>query len=199
MKVVSFGGHDINDEENYSTYLLANGQTPPETEPQLVGRTGGAPVVGGVVTPPRYLVLRTVLEVQTSDYTKRELQQLWYAWFVTDTAQTLIISDDDGQNQRYVQAVPFSIQHEEDGDGFILLTTLVVDGDVLWRSVAASTTNWTITTSGETQTVTNGDPQVNDDAYPVITITPRDYATGINPYRRFAAVAWRSSRSCLSM
>ena len=194
MIVVSFGGHDINDDENYRTWLTASGQTPAEMEPQLVGRTGAPAVIGGVVTPPRFLMLHTTLLVQTSASTKRELQQQWYAWFITDSTQSLIIADDDGQNQRYVEAMPFSIVHEEDGDGLTLLTTLAIDGDVMWRAVTATTYNWNITSSGETLEVVNGDPAVNDDAYPVITITPRDYATGINPYRRFAAVGWRATQ-----
>jgi hypothetical protein len=139
MKVISFGGHDINDGENYSTYLLPAGQTPAEMEPMLVGRTGAPAVIGGVVTPARFLVLRTTLLVQYSDSTKRELQQQWYAWFITDTTQNLIIADDEGTNQRYVVAMPFSIVHEEDGDGLVMLTTLAVDGDVLWRAVTPTT------------------------------------------------------------
>ena len=194
MIVVSFGGHDINDDENYRTWLTASGQTPAEMEPQLVGRTGAPAVIGGVVTPPRFLMLHTTLLVQTSASTKRELQQQWYAWFITDSTQSLIIADDDGQNQRYVEAMPFSIVHEEDGDGLTLLTTLAIDGDVMWRAVTPTTYSWNITSSGETLEVVNGDPAVNDDAYPVITITPRDYATGINPYRRFAAVGWRATQ-----
>jgi len=194
MIVVSFGGHDINDGENYRTWLTAPGQTPTETEPQLVGRTGAPAVIGGVVLPPRFLVLHTTLLVQTSASTKRALQQQWYAWFITDSTQSFIIADDDGQNQRYVEAMPFSIIHEEDGDGLTLVTTLAVDGDVLWRAVTPTTYAWNITSSGETLEVVNGDPAVNDDAYPVIAITPRDYATGINPYRLFAAVGWRASQ-----
>ena len=159
-----------------------------------MGRTGGAAVIGGVVLPPRFLVLRTTLMVQYSALTRRELQQQWYAWFVTDSTQSLIIADDDGQNQRYVEAMPFSIVHEEDGDGLTLVTTLAVDGDVLWRAVTATSYVWNITASGETLAVVNGDPAINDDAYPVITVTPRQYATGINPYRRFVAVGWRATQ-----
>ena len=194
MKVVSFGGHDINDGENYRTFLTAPGQTPAETEPQIVGRTGAPAVIGGVVSPPRFLVLKTDLLTQTSASTKRELQQPWYAWFILDSTQSLIISDDDGQNQRYVEAMPFSIIHDADGDGWAITTTLAVDGDVLWRAVSATTYNWNITADGETLEVVNGDPAVNDDAYPVITITPRQTATGVNPYRRFAAVGWRATQ-----
>ena len=194
MKVVSFGGHDINDGENYRTFLTAPGQTPAETEPQIVGRTGAPAVIGGVVSPPRFLVLKTDLLTQTSASTKRELQQQWYAWFILDSTQSLIISDDDGQNQRYVEAMPFSIIHDADGDGWAITTTLAVDGDVLWRAVSATTYNWNITADGETLEVVNGDPAVNDDAYPVITITPRQTATGVNPYRRFAAVGWRATQ-----
>ena len=194
MKVVSFGGHDINDGENYRTFLTAPGQTPAETEPQIVGRTGAPAVIGGVVSPPRFLVLKTDLLTQTSASTKRELQQQWYAWFILDSTQSLIISDDDGQNQRYVEAMPFSIIHDADGDGWAITTTLAVDGDVLWRAVSATTYNWNITADGETLEVVNGDPAVNDDAYPVITITPRQTATVVNPYRRFAAVGWRATQ-----
>ena len=63
--------------------------------------------------------MRTTLLVQYSDSTKRELQQQWYAWFITDSTQSLIIADDEGTNQRYVVAMPFSIVHEEDGDGLV--------------------------------------------------------------------------------
>lgn len=194
MKVIAFGGHDINDGVNFRSSLTAAGQTPAEMEPQMVGRTGGAATIGGVVVPPRFLVLRTVLETQTSAYSKRELQQLWYAWFVTDVTQALVIGDDDGGNQRYVTAMPFSIVHSEDGDGFEIVTTLAVDGDVLWRSTAATTVSWTVTTSGASTTVSNGDPAVNDDAYPVITVTPRQQGSAANPYRRFAAVGWRAAQ-----
>lgn len=120
------------------------------------------------------------------------MQQQWYAWCITDSKQSLIIADDDGQNQRYVEAMPFSIIHEEDGDGLIILTTLAVDGDVMWRSVTPTSYSWNITASGGTLAVVNGSPAVNDDAYPTITATPRQYATGINPRRRFMAVGWRS-------
>ena len=105
MKVVSFGGHDINDGENYRTFLTAPGQTPAETEPQIVGRTGAPAVIGGVVSPPRFLVLKTDLLTQTSASTKRELQQQWYAWFILDSTQSLIISDDDGQNHHGAQSI----------------------------------------------------------------------------------------------
>jgi hypothetical protein len=75
---------------------------------------------------------------------------LWYAWFVTDVTQALIIADDAGGNQRYVEAMPFSIVHAEDGDGLEIVTTLAVDGDVLWRSVTATTYAWEVTASGAT-------------------------------------------------
>lgn len=194
MKVVSFGGHEVNDGEDYRTSLTAPGQTPAEVEPQLVGRTGAPAVIGGVVLPPRFLVLKTTLMVQYSTLTKRELQQQWYAWFVTDSTQSLIIADDDDQNQRYVEAMPFSIIHDEDGDGLAITTTMAVDGDVLWRAVTPTSYAWNITASGETLAVVNGDAAINDDAYPIISITPRQYATGINPYRRFAAVGWRATQ-----
>jgi len=198
MRVVSFGGHEINDGVSYASSLTAPGQTPAEMEPQLVGRTGAPAVIGGVVLPPRFLVLRTTLVVQYSELTKRELQQQWYAWFITDSTQSLIIADDDGQNQRYVEAMPFSIIHEEDGDGLTLLTTLAVDGDVMWRAVTPTTYSWNITASGETLAVVNGSPAVNEDAHPTITATPRQYATGINPHRKFMAVGWRSSQPATS-
>lgn len=52
MKVVSLGGHEINDGVNYRTSLTAAGQTPAEVEPQMVGRTGAPAVIGGGVAAP---------------------------------------------------------------------------------------------------------------------------------------------------
>jgi hypothetical protein len=193
MKLISFGGQDINDDENYRSSLTPAGQTPAEGLPQPVGRTGAAPLVGGVVFPERYLQITTEL-VNTSALDKRALQAQWYSWFLRDTARSLIVADDDGGNQRYVEAVPFSVLHDADGDGWVLITSLIVNGDDLWRAVTATTDSWNITATGATKTLTNGTTALNDDAYPVITVIPRDYATGINPYKRFVTVRWRADQ-----
>lgn len=197
MKLVSFGGQAINDEENYRSWLTAAGQTPAESLPQPVGRTGAAPLLGGLVLPERYLQIRTVLQ-EGSSLSKRELQTQWYSWFLRDVARSLIIADDDGGNQRYVEAMPFSVLHDPEADGWELITSLIVDGDDLWRAATATTDSWHITVSGATKAITNGTTGLNDDAYPTLTITPRDYATGINPYRRFITVRWRAGQPATS-
>jgi hypothetical protein len=50
-----------------------------------------------------------------------------------------------------------------------------------------------VTASGATTVVANGTAGANDNAYPIITLTPRAYSAGANTYRRFITVRWRAT------
>jgi hypothetical protein len=198
MKLVSYRNQPINDGRNYRSSLTAMGQVPAEVRPEMVPRTQASPVLGTMTMPERYLVINTQLIAQ-GDLSKRQLQQQWYHWFRHGVRGRLVISDDDGSNERYVWAAAFACVHAADGDGRVLETMLVLDGDgdrdLAWRSVVQTELPaWNITSSGDTLTVVNGVDSVNLDAYPQIVLSVNQTAGGdSNDNRLFVLGLWRST------
>lgn len=193
MKVVSWDGNVINDVVNYSSSLEVGAHTPVGLIPGVVPREKG-PLVGGATTPVRYFVMRTVI-ASTAD--KRALQAQWYRWFWPERRRIgpLVVEDDDGSNERYVQALPMDITHDPDGDGYILLTTFVLHDEPAWRSVIEDTDTWAIIASGQTIDITNGSADRNEDAYPNFTITPNADKSSNQILGVFVPVRWRSNQA----
>lgn len=197
MKLMTFGNMDINDGESYVSSLTATGQVPADMDIAMIDRTHAAPVIGTTNRPARYLVIETHIPA-TAAASKRTLQAQWYTWFAIGVKRQLVIADDNGSNLRYVWAAPFTIQHDAGGDGWSWQTMLAVDGDgdpdYAWRTAAATTYSWNITTSGDTLSVVNGTAD-SLDAYPVITIAPtvQEGAGDSDYYTRFITVRWRAS------
>ena len=192
MQVVSWDGNDLND-ASYATTMIGGRARLPEVAVQIAPRTGRWPVLSGVKRSGK--PIRLSISVKASGV-ESALDDLC-AWFdpEDETSKALIISDDDNSNQRYVMATCRALV-PQDEKRHLQVATLVIDGDVRWRSTTTSTTNWSVTASGDTQAVTNDG---KDDAYPVISITPTSYKSGGGAssytYRRFIAVRWRISSS----
>lgn len=193
MKVVSWDGNVINDGVSYSTSLEVGAHTPAGVIPGFVTRELG-PLVGGATTPSRYYVLRTVIPATAN---KRAMQAQWYRWFLPQrrVIGPLVVEDDDGSNERYVQALPFDITHEPDGNGSVLLTSFAVHDEPMWRSVIADTDTWNITASGDTIDITNGAADRNEDTYPTYIVTP-NVDKSINDINGvFVPIRWRSNQA----
>lgn len=195
MKVVSFGGHGINDGVNYRTSLEAGGHTPADVSPEFALRDSGGAMIGGATTPARYLVLRTVLE--PGAYTRRFLQAQWYDWFRPSARRigALVIEDDDGENERYMPVMPISIVHEDGGDGLVLLTMVAVHDEEMWRSVVEDEEEWLITASGVTKVITNGSGPRNQDAFPVYSFTPATNKSAGDNLGVFSTVPWPADQA----
>ena len=177
------GNTQINDGTNFAAYFLGPELGLPEVQVNLVPRYGRHPRIGGISRQG----LEVLMEVEVLAGSADTLR----AWFDAEdaTPRLLVVTDEDGGNARYWRALCYSFTPTV--SPYIYLVKLRVDGDVRLRSVTPTTQHWDVTTSGATTTVTNGTAGINDDAYPIITITPRAYATGINLYRRFLSVTWR--------
>ena len=177
------GNTQINDGTNFAAYFLGPELGLPEVQVNLVPRYGRHPRIGGITRQG----LEVLMEVEVLAGSADTLR----AWFDAEdaTPRLLVVTDEDGGNARYWRALCYSFTPTV--SPYIYLVKLRVDGDVRLRSVTPTTQHWDVTTSGATTTVTNGTAGINDDAYPIITITPRAYATGINLYRRFLSVTWR--------
>lgn len=190
MRLVSWHGHNINDETNYRSSLEVGGHTPAGVEPGIVLREDGA-LVGGAVTAARYLVIRTTIPASGD---KRALQAQWYGWFRPRSRRiaALVVEDDDGGNERFMDAMPIDVTHEADGDGWVLLTTMAVHDEPELKSVVEDSDSWSITASGQTKGITNGGAR-NGDAFPVYTITPGENKDGNQGLGVFCAARWRSN------
>ena len=182
MMLVSYNGNPINDGANYRAWFLSPVQGLAELTVHKAKRYGAQPRIGGVGRDGRALTLLVQAVAGSRDW----LRALFSG--EDGTPKLLVAADDDGGNQRYVKALCKAFQQTTQPGVFV--AELEVDDDVRWRAVAPTTLVWTVTGSGATVVVTNGVAGVNDEAYPVIRATPRQYATGLNPYRRFLPVGW---------
>ncbi len=191
QRVVSWNAHGINDGTNY-TAVLIDGLGLPRLSAQWVERLGKHPLIGGLRRPGRRLSVGIAIEGSSVDTLRRQL----LGWFDSESEESyaLVIEDDDDTNDRYVQAVCEGFDPVPDSGGLIWVATLALHGDVRWRSLSSTSVNWSVTGTGDQETVANGG---QDDAYPVLTIQPTSAKSGAGSplYRQFWAVRWRKSAS----
>jgi hypothetical protein len=191
LKLVSWDGNNINDGSNYSA-----GFTPglewglPSVSARLAARESNWPVVAGVDRGERQMYVFVEI-VGSSTRTLRDSLVRWFDPQDGDTKR-LVIEDDDGSDDRYVDAVCVEFQplivrgvaHDR-----MFVATLVVSGDVRFRATSETSDNWNITATSETKAISNGG---TDDAYPTYEFTPNSAKSGGQPYKRYITVDWRA-------
>ena len=109
-------------------------------------------------------------------------------------AGPLIVTDEDGGNERYMYVVCQSLEQESGKAGFGFTATLVADDEPFWESVDEVAVSQAINVgTGTTFVVANGG---DVDVEPRITVGPHPGKTGTNhwKYRRFVPVFWPSGR-----
>lgn len=179
------GNTQINDGTTFVAYFVGQELGLPEVDVERVPRHGAHPLLGGITR----LGLDLMMEVEVRGGSADTLR----AWFDNEdaTPKLLVVTDDNGTNARYWKAM--TSKFIPTSSPYIYLVKLAVHGDVRLRNVTPTSQHWDVTTSGATTVVNNGTVGINDDAWPIITFTPRAYATGNNNYRRFVAVRWRTA------
>lgn len=186
MIVYSWDGNtQINDGVSFAAYFVGQELGLPEMEIHSVARHGAHPFIGGVSRQG----VEMMMEVEVLGGSADTLR----AWFDNEdaTPKVLVVTDEGGTNARYLKMM--CVRFIPTNTPYIYLVTLRSHGDVRLRSVTPTSQHWDVTASGATVGVSNGTVGVNDEAYPIVTITPRAYATGANNYRRFITVRWRAS------
>ena len=186
MIVYSWDGNtQVNDGVNFAAYFVGPELGLPELEIHSVARHGAHPLIGGVTRQG----IEVMMEVEALAGSADTLR----AWFDNEdaTPKVLVVTDEGGTNARYWKLL--AARFIPTNTPYIYLVTLRSHGDVRLRSVTPTSQHWDVTSSGATVAVNNGTAGINDEAYPVITLTPRAYATGANTYRRFVTVRWRAS------
>lgn len=186
MIVYSWDGNtQVNDGANFAAYFVGTELGLPTLDVNLVPRQSAHPLIGGLTRQG----LEVMMEVEVLAGSADTLR----AWFDNEdlTPKILVVTDDGGLNARYWRALCSSFIPTS--SPYIFLAKLRIHGDVRLRSVTPTSQHWDITATGATTAINNGTAGINDDAYPIITITPRAYAIGANTYRRFITVRWRTA------
>lgn len=182
MMAVSYNGNLINDGVNYQTWFISPvGSLPPLT-PHMAKRYAARPRLGGVGRDGRTLTLL----VRALAGSRGWLRALFNG--EDGTPKLLVASNDDGSNQRYLPAL--CVKFEQTTQPGVFVAEMQVDDEGRWRAVTPTTAAWNITASGQTISISNGVVGINDEAYPVIRATPRQYVTASNPHRAFLVVPW---------
>lgn len=188
MKAKTWDGQSINDQTNYVCILRESFYGLPPIRVAAAGRLGRWPVVGGVERPGRVLEADIYIKNLASLST---LQDNLLRWFDPEgeVSKVLVCEDEAGGNDRYVMAICQALEEAPRSAGLHYHATLVVDGDVRWRAVTASTDTWAITATGQTKVLNNTG---KDDAYPRLQIKPTSAKTGGYSYKRFVRVLWKA-------
>lgn len=196
LTIMTWDGHNINDGANYVAGFSPGAEWGlPVSAARALPRAGAWPVLTGIDRPEATLTFFVVIQNRAN---LRTLRGQLLAWLSPEdeTPKRLVIADDDaGTNARYVLAVcnevrPLNIGATASPEMFRV--TAVIDGDVRWRAVTATTDTWNITASGQTHVVNNPG---EDDAYATFSITPTNVKTGGYNYKRYCLVTWRASNA----
>lgn len=197
MNIVSWDGNNINDGTNYTAWFPAPDFNPRglhAIEPQMALRTGYWPIIGGIQRPGHRLVIKILIEGASVDALRVQLLQ-WFRPYPPRLniekapVKQLVIEDDDGSNDRYVEAVCISCLPDMTvGADLVFTAILQVHGDVRWRSTSDSSfSTWNLVFDSG---INNLNPDGEDEVYPVIQFTPGAGKTGSYAYKRFIPLRW---------
>lgn len=178
---VSYGGSSISSTSTYEAHFIRDIFDLPRYTAVRVARSGAQPLIGGVNREGRTMFLEVWLGTSG---TMAGLKAIFDP--DDEQAKALIARRSDGTNV-YVMAVCSEIKEDAGGSGLAFVVTLEIHGEVHWRAATATTTSQSISSSGQTFTVSNPGDIL---AYPKITITPTSARSGGNNYQRFVVVEW---------
>jgi hypothetical protein len=162
----------------------------PSATVQTLERIGAWPVIVALQRKPQRLAL--LIRIVGDD--RHALRSQLFRWFdpEDETPKTLVGLNHDGIAMS-VQALCEDLRvYGDQQHDTCFVTTLAVGGDVRWRAVTATDETWNITASGQTLTIDNSG---EDEAYPILEITPTGAKTSGYDYKRYVLVTYRGSNA----
>lgn len=189
MKVVSIGG--IANDTDIEMWL-SKPYSQPSLKLEQVERAGRDSVVAHARRNALVMNLNCRIYGADDDDTNALREALFAALDTEAQAIALVVSDDDGANERYRYVVCQGMdeQSEGEGSGQHVVATLVTHEETRWRAITAVEQTWAITASEQTVVVANGGSLP---ARPVYTIKPtaaKNAPGNAFGYRAFCAVRW---------
>jgi hypothetical protein len=195
MKVKTWGPdgdpHNINDGTNYDSVLLNTAYGLREVEAKMSRRSGEWPILGAINRPEKEIYLNVIITGGSA----AELMG-WFDPSVTEEESVLVVEDDGGGNDRYIEAVCTQVTMTNNS-GLEWIISLQISEDVYYRELTATVaSSWNLVTSGTNNYTNNGDMN----AYPIITITPTSQKSGSDGYtkKRFFTVLWGEEEAAIS-
>lgn len=190
--VSTWDGNSINDGTNYRAALVNRPGFPP-VQSRSIGRSQALSVPGQLTYGDLSIELQ--IFVEDTENLSAKVKDLSVMFDPRDNvSKKLVITDPDGSNPRYIKARAINMITIPGTGRVGFRVPLMVDGlgdvDGRFRRETADTDTWAVTASGQTNTVSvSGE----DDAYPVIEITPTAAKSVGFQYKRFIALNWRAA------
>ena len=177
VTITSYNSYAINDATNYRASFPTGIQLMAESEPQYAARLDDYPIDTKTTLKERVLPVQIWTVAGTLDTLKTYLNS------GKMTKKKLIVTDSADSSVWYVYAKFKSITKRKGGTNVYDVVFAVADP--IWRNNTASTTSWSVTTSGQTQDITVTGTEF---ARPTFTLTPKTANTSTYAYKRFVAV-----------
>lgn len=159
----------------------------PQAQAQLLERIGAWPVIVALQRPGQRVALLIRIVGANRDALRAALFRLFDP--EDETPKTLVGYNHDGIAMSVECLCEDLRVYGDQRHDTAFVATLVVDGDVRWRAVTATTDTWNITASGQTRTINNPG---EDEAYATFDITPTGNKTGGFDYKRYVLITWRA-------
>lgn len=177
--IVSYNSHAINDGSNYEAWFPKGTLTPATGMVKEIARSFGAPEYGGKALSGKVITI----EINCLGTLHSQYEQL-KSWFdpLDEVRHKLIIEDtEDSDKQYYIYCVPVAVP-EIDGER---VTVQLYANDDSWYSETLNSSVWSVSTSGDTTSVTIGG---NRYAKPILEIKPTASKTSTYTYTRYVTV-----------
>lgn len=167
------------------------------SEPRLPGATvrtleriGAWPVIVALQRKAHRLALIIRIVGADRDGLRADLFRLFDP---EDETPKMLVGSNHGGVQMRIEALCEELRvYGDQQHDTAFVAALAVSGDVRWRATTETDDTWNITASGQTNVVANAG---EDEAYPVLEITPTGGKTGGYDYKRYVSVTWRAINS----
>jgi hypothetical protein len=183
-EIISFDGNTFAPDYECG-FVAASEPRLPGATAELLERIGAWPVIVALQRKPHRLAL--LIRIVGTD--KDALRSQLFRWFdPEDEEPKVLVGENHDGVQMYVEALCEELRvYGDQRRDVVFVATLAVSGDVRWRAVTETSDTWSITASGQTRTIANTG---EDEAYPILTITPTAGKTGGYDYKRYCLVTW---------
>lgn len=171
---VSYNGHALSG--NYEPFIAAETPIQPPVDTIFVPRAGAWPVYAGKTFPANTLTIG--IKISGTVHDNVETLNNWFS-VEDETMHQLIMKDTaDSDKQYYVNA---TCRQPGFLDGQNVYFVMALENPV-WQTVTQDSTSWSVTASGDTDTIT---VLGNAESYPIFEVTPTGFAAGTWPYVQY--------------
>lgn len=174
LKLVSWNGHNINDDTNY-TAVISPGNMMPSATANFIDLGQSNPIFSGKTINGGYFTFHVLL--RGSIEAQRDTLNSWFQLTESEAGILLAEDLDNSNHEWYLEGYPVTPPMSEKEPAKLSITIALKQP--YWIEYDENVTNWNITADTETQVVTNNG---NVEALPVFEITPAA-AKGSNTIR----------------